>query len=125
MQAHWEGQYLYIYSGREIPEKNPDMSQVGEKDPFSKVQCIKISSITSIDIDHTHFTITLWIGARPIHCSFGNRNCYKINCHRAFLGVLQEALGVKAEYVWDLNRRNSQTALSVQRGDERYDEDSE
>lgn len=125
MQAHWEGQYLYIYTGREIPEKNPDMSQVGEKDPFSKVQCIKISSITSVDIDHTHFTITLWIGARPIHCSFGNRNCYKINCHRAFLGVLQEALGLKPEYVWGLNRQNLQTVLSVQRGDERYDEDSE
>ena len=125
MQAHWEGQYLYIYSGREIPERNPDMTQVGEKDPFSKVQCIKISSITSVDVDHKHFTVTIWIGARPIHCSFGDRNCYKINCHGAFLSVLQEALGLKAEYVWGLDRRNSQTALSVQRGDERYDEDSE
>jgi hypothetical protein len=125
MQAVWEGQYLYIYSGREIQENNPDMTQVGEKDPFSKVQCIKISSITSVDVDHTQFTITIWIGARPIHCSFGNRNCYKINCHGAFLAVLQDALNLNSQFVWGLDCRNSQTALSVQRGDECYDEDSE
>jgi len=125
MQVVWEGQYLYIYSGREIPERNPDMTQVGEKDPFSKVQCIKISSITSIDVNHADFTITIWIGARPIHCSFGDRNCYKINCHGAFLKVLQDALNLNPQFVWGLDRRNSQTALSVQRGDERYDEDSE
>ena len=125
MQAHWEGQYLYIYSGREYTTVNPDMTKVGQEDPFSKVQCIRIESITSVDVDHKNFTITIWIGARPVHCSFGDRNCYKINCHGAFLEVLTEALSLKRESIWKLDRRNSQTALSVQRGDERYDEDSE
>lgn len=125
MQAEWEGQYLYIYSGREIHEKNPDMTQVGQKDSFAKVQCIKLDSITSVDVDHTRFTITIWVGTRPIHCTFGTRNCYKINCHGAFLSVLLEALRLNARYVWGVDRRNSQTALSVQRGDECYDEDSE
>lgn len=125
MQAHWEGQYLYIYSGREYQTKNPDMTKVGQEDLFSKVQCIKIDSITSVDVDQKHQTITLWIGARPIHCSFGDRNCYRINCHGAFLEVLTEALQLNRQFLWNLERRNSQTALSVQRGDERYDEDSE
>lgn len=125
MQAHWEGQYLYIYSGREYQTANLDKSQVGKEDTFSKVQCIKLDSITSVDIDQTQFTITIWVGARPIHCSFGNRNCYKINCHGAFLEVLIEALHLNRHFVWDLKRRNSQTALSVQRGDEHYGEDSE
>ena len=125
MQAHWEGQYLYIYSGREFQTKNPDMTKVGQEDPFSKVQCIKLDTITSVDVDQKHHTITIWIGSRPIHCSFGTRNCYKINCHGAFLEVLTEALGLNRQYIWNLERRNSQTALSVQRGDECYDEDSE
>lgn len=125
MQAHSEGQYLYIYSGREYTTANPDMTKVGQEDPFSKVQCIRIECITSVDVDHKNFTITIWIGARPIHCSFGDRNCYKINCHGAFLEVLTEALSLNRKSIWNLNRRNSQTALSVQRGDERLDEDSE
>jgi hypothetical protein len=125
MQVEWEGQYLYLYSGREYQTSNPDMTKVGQEDPFSKVQCIKIDSITSVDIDHKHFTVTLWVGARPIHCSFGERNCYKINCHGHFIEVLHEALGIRREYVWNLDRRNSQTALSVQRGDEYSNEDSE
>ena len=125
MQAHWEGQYLYIYSGREYQTKNPDMTKVGNEDPFSKVQCIKIDSITSVDVDQTRQTITIWVGARPIHCSFGNRNCYRMNCHGAFLEVLTEALHLNRQFLWNLERRNSQTALSVQRGDETYDEDSE
>lgn len=125
MQAHWEGQYLYIYSGREYQEKNPDLSKVGQEDPFSKVQCIRVESITAVDVDHKEFTITIWIGQRPIHCSFGDRNCYKINCHGAFLEVLTQAMSLNREYLWNLNRRSSQTALSVQRGDEHQDEDSE
>ena len=125
MQAHWQGQYLYLYSGRNIQEKNADMTKVGKEDPFAKVQCIRIDSITSVDVYHTQFTITLWIGQRPIHCSFGDRNCHKINCHAAFLTVLAEALHFNAQFVWGMDRRNSETALSVQRGDTRYDEDSE
>jgi hypothetical protein len=125
MQAEWEGQYLYIYNGRDIQRSNADMTQVGKEDPFSRVQCIKVESITTVDIDHKHFRITIWVGPRPIYCSFGNRNCYKINCFTAFLGVLQQALSLRVERVWELHRRNSQTALSVQRGDECYDEDSE
>lgn len=125
MQVHWEGPYLYIYSGREFQTKNPDMTKVGQEDPFSKVQCIRLDSITSVEVDHKHFTITLWMGARPIHCSFGDRNCYKINCHGAFLEVLIEALHLNRQFLWNLERRNSQTALSVQRGDEQYNEDSE
>ena len=125
MQAHCEGPYLYIYSGREYDTVNPDMTKVGQEDPFSKVQCIRLDSITSVDFDHKYFTVTLWIGARPIHCSFGNRNCYKINCYGAFVDVLTEALSLSREHIWNLQRRGSQTALSVQRGDEQYTEDSE
>lgn len=125
MQAHREGPFLYIYSGRDYYEKNPDMTKVGEKDPFSRVQCIPIANITSVDLDHKHFTITLWVGSRPIHCSFGRRNCYKINCHSAFVEVLTEALGLSREMIWDFNKRNDQTALSVQRCEESNGDDSD
>jgi hypothetical protein len=125
MQVEWEGQYLYLYSGRKYATANPDMTQIGKEDEFTKVQCIKINSITSVDIDHKDFTVTIWVGARPIHCSFGDRNCYKINCHGAFVEVLTEALSFDRERIWNLGRRNSQTALSVQRGDECHNEDSE
>jgi len=125
MQLEREGQYLYLYTGREYQIRNPDMTKVGQEDPFSKVQCIKIDSITSVEIDHKHFTVTIWVGARPIHCSFGERNCYKINCHGAFIDVLSEALLLHREFIWNFERRNSQTALSVQRGDECYNEESE
>ena len=125
MQVEWKGQYLYLYKGRECHILNPKMNEVGKDDPFSTVQCIKIDTITSVDIDHKRFQVTLWVGQRPIHCSFGDRNCYKINCFGAFVEVLLEALNLDRDHVWNLERRNSQTALSVQRGDELNDEDSE
>lgn len=123
MQAEWEGQYLYIYSGRDYEVKKPDMKQVGKEDPFSELQIVKLDSITSIDVNHKDCTITLWLGARPIHCSFGNRNCYKINCFHEFMLVLEEALHIKPAYIWNMKRRNSQTALSVQREDEVQEKD--
>jgi hypothetical protein len=125
MQVEWKGQYLYLYRGREYQTKNPDMTQVGQEDPFASVDCIKIDSITSVDINHKAFRVTIWVGGRPIYCSFGDRNCYKINCFGAFVETLLDALNLDRQQIWDFNRRNSQTALSVQRGDERYDEDSE
>jgi hypothetical protein len=125
MQAHRDGPFLYIYSGRDSYEKNPDPSKVGEKDPFSRVHCIRIDAITSVENDQKNCTVTIWVGMRPIYCSFGTRNCYKINCHGAFLHVLAEALGLSPEMIWDMNKRNEQTALSVQRCDEGLGDDSD
>jgi len=122
MQAEHTGPFLYIYSGRAFLTKEPDRTKVGQEDPFSKVECVRIDSITSVVVDHKDFTITLWTGARPIHCSFGDRNCYKINCFHAFLDVLAQCLHLPPQNLFDLGRRNEQTALSVQRGDA---EDSE
>lgn len=120
MQAVYEGQYLYIYSGREYETKNPDITKVGEEDPFSQVEILRVNSIHSVGIDHKTYTVTLHCSGRPcpLVCTFGSRNCYKINCFSAFLEVLQQALSIPAPYIWDLKRRNSQTALSVQRCDQ-------
>jgi hypothetical protein len=118
MQVEWKGQYLYLYSGRNIQCKDED--EIGQKDPFSKVQCIRIDSITGVEIDHTNFTVNLFVTGHPypIHCSFGDRQCHKMNCHAIFIEKIMNALDLDREMVWDLNRRNKETALSSQRKDE-------
>lgn len=120
MQIEYTGRFLYLYSGREIHYKDPGMNEVGNKDPFSKVQCIAVDAVTGVEIDHKEFTVKLYVKGHtyPIHCSFGDRNCYKINCFGAFLEVLQRALCLDPEMIWNLQRRSEQTALSVQRKDE-------
>lgn len=118
MQLEKKDNYLYLYSGRQYMEKNPDITKVGEEDPFAKVQIIKIDSITGVEIDHKDQTVTLWCGTRPIYCSFGYRNCHRLNCFYAFLDVLIEAWPFDPQMVYSMKRRNSETALAIQRGDE-------
>lgn len=118
MQVEFKGPYLYVYSGREIQYKDKD--EVGEKDPFAKVHCIRIDSVTGVEINHKEFTVKLFAAGHtyPIHCSFGERNCHKINCHTAFVEKILEALDLDRGMIWDLNRRDKETALSSQRKDE-------
>lgn len=120
MQIEYTGRFLYLYSGRDYQCKDINMNEVGDKDPFSKVQCIAVDAVTGVEIDHKDFTVKLFLKGftYPIYCSFGDRNCYKINCFTAFLEILQRALNLSSEMVWNLQRRSEQTALSVQRKDE-------
>jgi hypothetical protein len=120
MQIEFTGRFLYLYSGREFQSTDPNMNEVGRQDPFSNVHCVAVDAVTGVEIDHSEFTVKLFVKGHqsPIHCSFGDRNCYKINCFGAFLEVLQQALSLSSEMVWNLDKRNEQTALAVQRKDE-------
>ncbi len=120
MQIEYEGRFLYFYSGRDYDCKNPDMNDVGEKDPFSKVHCIAVDAVTGVEIDQKECTVKLYVKGHtyPIYCTFGSRNCYKINCFGNFIEVLHSALNLSRDKVWNLHRRSEQTALSVQRKDE-------
>ena len=121
MQAEYKKPYLYIYSGRYIQFNANLVDDIGKGDAFTSVQCILAKQITSVDVDHHEYTITIHVKGRayPIYCSFGERNCYKINCHSLFLSVLAQAIELDIPTIYTLNCRNEQTALSVQRGDER------
>jgi hypothetical protein len=122
MQVDISGSWVYIYSGREFREKNPNMNEVGENDPFEVVHCIKLDQITGIKVDHVFEDQSITIFANghpyPIRCTFGRRNCYRINCHGEFVSKISEALGIPPAFIWNMERRGKQTALSSQRVDE-------
>jgi hypothetical protein len=126
MQVEISGNWVYVYSGRTMNEKNPDLKEVGYKDPFEVVHCIRLDKITGLKVDHVFEDMSVTIFAEghpyPIRLTFGSRNCYRINCHGAAVCKLQDALGIPREFVWDMNKRSEQTALSVQRADEAQEE---
>jgi|LakMenEpi03Aug12_release.lakeMendotaPanAssembly.Ray.scaffolds.fasta_scaffold149737_4 hypothetical protein len=118
MQVEHIGDWLYIYEGRDIDMTKSDLTVVGNDDPFSQVKAVKISSITSIKVDHEFHTqqIILYTPS-VILLEFGRRNCYRINCFMETLSIITDALGLDRNHMFEMNRRGSQTALSVQRGD--------
>ncbi len=122
MQVEVSGNWVYVYSGRRTNETNPDSKEVGLKDPFEVVHCIRKDKITGIKVDHVFENCSLSIFVEghsyPIYLTFGRRNCYRLNCHGEAVCKLQDALGIPREFVWGLDRRSEQTALSVQRADE-------
>ena len=122
MQVEISGNWVYVYSGREYLEKNPDPKEVGFNDPFEVVHCIKLDEITGMKVDHVFEDQRIDIFVRghmyPIRLNFGRRNCYRINCYGHAVSKLGDALGIPREFLWDLRRRDQQTALSVQRSDE-------
>lgn len=122
MQADISGNWVYIYSGREFHKKNLKMNEIGEKDPFEVVHCIKLDQITGVKVDHVFEDQSITIFANghpyPIFCTFGMRNCHRINCHGKFVTTICEALGIPAPFIWDMDRRTKETALSSQRADE-------
>lgn len=117
MQAEIQGDWLYIYKGRMIREKNPDLTEIGKEDSFSTVIPLRISAITGMEVDNKELTCKIYAQGfqYPILCEFGQRNPYRINCHGLFVATLQKALGLSAEHVWGLDRRSEQTAQSVPR----------
>lgn len=122
MQVEISGNWVYVYSGRQTQEKNADPKEVGYKDPFEVVHCIRLDKITGLKVDHAFEDMSVTIFAEghpyPIRLTFGYRNCYRINCHGATVCKLGDALGISREYIWGMDRRSEQTALSVQRVDE-------
>lgn len=127
MQVEISGNWVFVYSGRTTRETNPDLNEVGYKDPFEVVHCIRLDKITGIKVDQMFEDRSLTIFAEghtyPIRLTFGRRNCYRLNCHGEAVCKLQDALGIPREFIWDMDRRSEQTALSVQRGDEQMEED--
>jgi hypothetical protein len=122
MQVEVSGNWVYVYSGRTTQGKNADPKDIGYNDPFEVVQCIRLDKITGLKVDHgfeeTSLTIFAEGHAYPIYLTFGQRNCYRLNCHGAAVCKIGDALGIPREFIWELNRRSEQTALSVQRADE-------
>ena len=124
MQCEIKGEWVYIYSGRtsmwkedsEQYKKDP----IGKNDPFTTFHAIRLNSITGLKVDDDEYVVTIYANGHqyPIRVTFGQRNCYKINTHNAFACKLADALGLDRMFMFDLHRRNEQTALAVQRGDE-------
>ena len=118
MQADISGNHLFIYSGRNPMYWNPETKTTIYKidDPFAKVQIIRIDMISNVEIDYKEMTLKIYVSGMsyPIYCSFGERPCYKINCFHAFLDVIQKALKYDFDRGFKMERRNSQTELSVQ-----------
>lgn len=121
MQADVSGNWLFIYSGREFRMKNPDMAQVGQEDAFQVVHCIRLDQITGVKVDHVFEDQSITIFANghpyPIRMTFGRRNCYRISCSGEAICKICDSLKIPREFIWDMERRNSQTALSEQRSD--------
>ena len=118
MQAELSGNFLYIYSGRNPMYCNPETKETIYKinDPFAKVQCIRIDKISNVEIDYKEQSLKLYVMGMPypIFCTFGERNCYRINCFYAFVDVISKAMKFTGDYSMNLERRDSQTALSYQ-----------
>jgi hypothetical protein len=106
---------------------NPDVKEVGFKDPFEVVHCLRLDKITGIKVDHVFENCSVCIFVEghsyPIYLTFGTRNCYRLNCHNEAVCKLGDALGISRECIWVLDRRSEQTALSVQRADEMMEVD--
>ena len=122
MQADLSGNYLFIYSGRNPKTMNPETNQIIYKmdDPFAEVKIIRIDKISSVDINYKEENLKIYISGMPypIFCNFGTRSCYRINCFYAFVDVIQKALAYDFDKGFNIDRRNSQTGLCVQPGDE-------
>ena len=130
MQADISGNHLFIYSGRNPVTMNPETRKIIYKidDPFAEVKVIRIDKISCVDINHKEQTLKIYVDGvyYPIFCSFGERNCYRINCFFAFLDVIQSALKHDYTKANKLECRNEQTGLSVQPSeirDEEYSDD--
>lgn len=127
MQVDVSGNWLYIFSGRELDTKNADLKQIGQEDPFEAVHCIRLDQITGVKVDHVFEdqSITIYVNGHqyPIRLTFGRRNCYRINCHGQATTKICDALGIPREFIWNLRRRDEQTALSEQRSDWAINED--
>lgn len=126
MQAELSGNFLYIYSGRNPLTWNPATEQIIYKmdDPFAKVQCIRVDMISTVEIDYKEENLKIYVNGMPypIFCSFGTRNCYRINCFHAFVDIVSKAMKFSGDYSLNLERRNEQTALSVQPSEIRDEE---
>jgi hypothetical protein len=121
MQADLSGNFLYIYSGRNPKYMNPETQQTIYKleDPFAKVQIIRIDKISNVEIDYKEENLKIYVSGMnyPIFCSFGERNCYRINCFYEFVNAIQTALQCDFDKANNLDKRNEQTGLSVQPSD--------
>jgi hypothetical protein len=115
MQAEAKGDFLYIYSGRNIVNR----SAKEVDDPFSTVQAIRISQITSVEFDDNNFTGKIYISGAsyPIYCTFGERNCHKINCFFAFRDIVFKAVGLDHSMIYELAKRDSEVSAAITRAD--------
>jgi hypothetical protein len=126
MQADLSGNYLFIYSGRAPKTMNLETKKLVYKmdDPFSEVKIIRIDKISSVDINYKEQNLKIYVDGmyHPIYCSFGERNCYRINCFYEFVDIIQKAMNYDFTKGFDMEKRSSQTALSVQPSDIRDEE---
>ena len=129
MQAELNGNFLYIYTGRNPLTWNPQTKQIIYKmdDPFAKVQIIRVDMISNVEIDYKEESLKIYVNGMnyPIFCTFGTRNCYRINCFHAFVDVIAKAMKFSGDYYFNLERRNEQTALSYQPEEAHQEEDDD
>lgn len=120
MQADLSGNFLFIYSERYATKCNPETKESIYQldDAFGEVKIIRIDKISCVDVDFNNMTLKIHVDGMsyPIYCSFGERNCYKINCFHDFLDVIHKAL--KCDYTKGFDilfgiKRDKQTQLSV------------
>lgn len=124
MQAEVKGDFIYLYSGRNIE----NLSHPEVKDPFARVKAVRISAITGAEIDYQNEQVILYAQGFhcPIYCTFGDRNCHRINCFYDFVPIIQKALGLDYDLTTDLKRRNSETSNAITRADQKLlDDDGE
>lgn len=121
MQADISGNHLFIYSGRDPRTINPETRKIVYKmdDPFAEVKIIRIDKISCVDINYKEQNLKIYVDGmyHPIFCSFGEHNCYRINCFYAFVEVVQKGLQCDWNKANNMECRNEQTGLSVQPSD--------
>lgn len=116
MQCEIRGDWVYILSGRLIYDKRPESEP---HDPFETVHVIHKSRITGIRVNHRDFTVDIFVEGHTchIHCSFGYRNCHKINTHGMFVQKLVELLGLDTSLIWCDNVRDPEVSNAMTRED--------
>lgn len=121
MQVELSGNHLFIYSGRDPERRNPTTNKIIYElnDPFSRVQIIRVDKISSVEIDYSeeYFKLNIEGFQYPILCTFGNRNCYRINSFYEAIDVIKEALKYDHDKGCNMNRRSKNTSLCVQPAD--------
>ena len=107
MQVEVVGQWIYIYSGREVV----DSSKPQENDPFAEVHVFRKKDIVGFRVDHQQqfFTFVVKGHPYPLTVEFGQRPNPRVNAFTNTLNTLLpvlEEVGIPRNMILDMNRRS-------------------